>query len=83
MSDQICLPIFKVISDFLVLFLTNQLPLNKRFKICFKSFLKSIPVQKTVSEVLKRGVLFILQFGRQANGGGPIASPASLHQQRY
>ena len=33
--------------------LTNQPPVNKRFKICFKSFFESIPVQKVVSEVLK------------------------------
>ena len=31
-------------------------PLNKRFKICFKSFFESISVQKAVSEVLKRGI---------------------------
>ena len=44
-------------------------PLNKRFKICFKSFNEFIPVQRTVAEVLKRDILFILHFDRQASGG--------------
>ena len=43
-------------------------PLNERFKIYFESFFESIPVQKTVSEVLKRGIFLILHFVRQANG---------------
>ena len=42
-------------------------PLNKRFKICFKSFFESIPVQKPASEELKSGIFLILHFGRQAN----------------
>ena len=45
-------------------------PLNKRFKLCFKSFFESIPVQKTVSEVQKRDIFLILHFILQANGGG-------------
>ena len=44
--------------------------LNKRFKICFKLFFESILVQKTVSEVLKRGIVLNLRFIRQANGEG-------------
>ena len=51
-------------------------PLYKRFKICFKLFFESIPVQKT-----KRGIFIILHFGRQANGWGVIfflSSPAPL-----
>ena len=43
-------------------------PLNERFKICFESFFDSIPVQKTVSEVLKRGIFLSLHFVRHANG---------------
>ena len=43
--------------------------LNKRLKERIKSFLKSIPVQTTVSEVLNRVIFFILHFDRQVNGG--------------
>ena len=43
-------------------------PLNERFKICFESYFESIPVQKTVLEVLKRGIFLILHCVRQANG---------------
>ena len=39
-------------------------PLNKRFKTRFKSFFESIPVQKTVTEAVKRGIFLILYFGR-------------------
>ena len=50
-------------------------PLNNRFKIRFKSFFESMPVQKTVSEVLKRGIFHILRFVRYADEGAiaPIA----------
>ena len=41
--------------------------LNKRFKIWLESFFESIPVQKTVSEMLKRGIFLLLHFVRQAN----------------
>ena len=49
------------------------LPLNERFKICFESFFGSIPVQKTFSKVLKRGVILILHFVLQANGRATAA----------
>ena len=52
-------------------------PLNKRFKICLKSFFESMPGQKTVSEVLKRGIFLILRFVRHANEGA-IAPPRPL-----
>ena len=52
--------------------------LNNRFKICFKSFFESILVQKTVSEVLKRGIILILRFVRQVNGGAIAARPLRL-----
>ena len=42
--------------------------LTERFKIWLESFLESIPVQKTVSEMLKRGIFLLLHFTRQANG---------------
>ena len=42
--------------------------LNERFKIWLKSFFESIPVQKRVSEMLKRGIFLLLHFVRQANG---------------
>ena len=45
-------------------------PLNKRIKVCFKSFFQAILVQKTVSEVLKGGIFLILRFVRQTDGGG-------------
>ena len=34
-------------------------------------------MQKTVSEELKRGIFFILQFGRQVDGGQTWASATS------
>ena len=42
--------------------------LNERFKIWLESFFESIPVQTTVSEMLKRGTFLLLHFVRQANG---------------
>ena len=51
-------------------FIFNKLApllLNERLKIWPESFFESIPVQKTVSEMLKRGI-FLLHFVRQANG---------------
>ena len=41
--------------------------LNERFKIWLESFFESIPVQKTVSEMLKRGIFLLLHFVRKAN----------------
>ena len=48
-------------------FIFDKSSLNKRFKIWFKPFLESIPVQKTVSEALKTCIFFILHFGWLAN----------------
>ena len=42
--------------------------LTERFKIWLESFFESILVQKTVSEMLKRGIFLLLHFVRQANG---------------
>ena len=42
--------------------------LTERFKKWLESFFESIPVQKTVSEMLKRGIFLLLHFVRQANG---------------
>ena len=47
-----------IFSKFVFLFMSFifdklAIPINERFKVCFKSFSESIPVQKTVSEVLK------------------------------
>ena len=60
---------FKVFFSLIYEFCFHKLalpPLNKRFKICLMIF-ESIPVQKTVSEVLKRGSFRIRRFVRQAN----------------
>ena len=51
-------------------------PLNKRFKICFNSFSESISVQKTVSEMLKRGISLFLRFVQQANKGSVAPEPS-------
>ena len=42
--------------------------LNERFKIWLESFFESIPVQKTVPEMLNRGILLLLHFVRQVYG---------------
>ena len=52
--------------------------INERFKICFESFFESIPVQKTVSVVLKRGIFLILHFVRQANGRATAPPPYAI-----
>ena len=52
-------------------------PLNKRFKLCLKSFFSLIQC-KRVLEVLKTWSFLIVHFGRQTNGGGAIAPLATL-----
>ena len=73
-------PFSILISNLLVIFLTNYLPppLNTLFKLCFKLFFESIPAQNAVSEVLKRGIFYILPFGGQVNGVSSSPSPNLL-----
>ena len=42
-------------------------PLNKRFKICFKSFLSLLRCKKQSQKCYKRDIFLILHFGRQAS----------------
>ena len=43
-------------------------PLINALNYALNYFFEFIPAQKTVSEVLKRDIFYILHYGRQANG---------------
>ena len=59
-------------------------PLNKRFKICCKTFFESIPVQKTISEVLETWYFVCSAFFvRQADGGAIALPPWLCYWPRY
>ena len=59
--------------------------LNMRFKIYFKSFFESIPVQKTVSEVLKMWYFLYSAFwsaGQWGGGGGRLLAEVATGPDR-
>ena len=57
--------------------LAKLAPLNKRFKIYFKSFVESIPVQKTISEVLKTWYFPYSAFWLAGQRGATAPPPAA------
>ena len=84
MSDQFyCefLAIFGGFLGFLSFALPNWPPFPQINVLKYTSniffFFWSIPVQKKVSKVLKTCILFILHFGRQANGQTTAPTPLS------